>query len=243
MPPVIESARRLGDERTACLALAHRGYGLGAVGAYDEAETALREALAEAERLASPASRASVLHNLARIREALGHTEESAGLQERALVAALEQRNARLATACRLYTAQNRAAARRHDEALVHARLAREGARERPLRAWADAILAEILVDVGDAEQALAHARAAHGVFVESGGIGEGDSCVHRALARALLAAGETDAARAATSAARARLQARAAMIEDPALRRSFLERVRENADVLALCRVGRLDV
>jgi len=99
MPGVLERASRLGDTRTACLARAHLGYGHAAVGEWADAEATLLEARDEAERLDLPAGRASVLHNLARVREANGRLEDARALQEQALVAALEQRNMRLATA------------------------------------------------------------------------------------------------------------------------------------------------
>ncbi len=54
-------------------------------------------------------------------------------------------------------------------------------------------------------------------------------------LAEALFAAGEEPAARATLADARARLLACAAAIEDPAVRRSFLERVPENARTMQL--------
>lgn len=237
MPVVIDSATRLGDARSACLARAHLGYGHAAVGSWAAAESTLLGALEEANRLALPAGRASVLHNLARVREAQGAVAEGAALQEQALVAALEQRNARLASACRLYLARNSHAGARPQVGLAQARLARANAKERPLRAWADAILAELLLDVGDFESALEHAREAFAFFELSGGIGEGDAAVHLAHAKALLATGAGTAAGQALLAARDRLLARARMIGDVALARQFLEGVEENAATIALCR------
>ena len=237
MPHVIESAARLGDARTACLAQAHLGYGHAAVGSWKKAGSTLLAALDEAKRLALPAGRASVLHNLARVRETEGDVDGGAQLQQEALIAALEQRNTRLATACRLYLARNARMAGRPELGLEQAKLAHEGARERPLRAWADAILAELLVDLDDPTAALGHARAAHAFFRDSGGIGEGDAAVHLALARALLAAKEMAPAKEALLAARDRLLARARTIGDGALARTFLTEVHENAATIALCR------
>jgi hypothetical protein len=53
--------------------------------------------------------------------------------------------------------------------------------------------------------------------------------------AEALHAAGEHEAARGAIESARARLRARAARIDDPSFRQSFLEDVPEHARTLAL--------
>jgi len=85
-----------------------------------------------------------------------------------------------------------------------------------------NAIIAELLLDLGDAAGALGHARDAFAFFEASSGIGEGDATVHLALARALQAAGEAAPARAALVAARDRLLARAKTIENVALERDF---------------------
>jgi hypothetical protein len=58
----------------------------------------------------------------------------------------------------------------------------------------------------------------------------EGDALIHLALAEALAAAGRADDAAQALGAARDRLTARAAKIEDAALRASFLEEIGDHA-------------
>jgi hypothetical protein len=55
--------------------------------------------------------------------------------------------------------------------------------------------------------------------------------------AEALAATGQREAAAGVLTAARDRLRAKAAQISDPAWRRSFLERVPENAETLRLAR------
>jgi hypothetical protein len=242
MPGVIEHAASLGDARTACLARAHLGYGHAAVGSWDEAERTLLEAMEESKRLDLPAGRASVLHNLARVREMRGDVAQGEALQREALALALEQRNARLATACRLYLARNARLAQKPEVGLENARLARGNAKERPLLAWANAILAEVLLDASDAASALAHAREAHAFFTSSGGVGEGDAAVHLALSRALFAAGDVEAARVALVSARDRLATRAAMLADRPLAERFLANVEENAATLDLCRREGID-
>ena len=75
------------------------------------------------------------------------------------------------------------------------------------------------------------------------GEIEEGSAFIHLAHAEALLASGDTGAARVAAAAGRAKLLAQAEKIADAALRRSFLERVPENARLLDLAnRLLRLD-
>jgi eukaryotic-like serine/threonine-protein kinase len=67
------------------------------------------------------------------------------------------------------------------------------------------------------------------------GGLEEGEALVRVVHAEALRATGDDAGARAAIRAAKARLDARAAKLEDPALERSFRTRVPENARTLEL--------
>ncbi len=236
MPPVLTAAVRVGDARTACLTRAHLGYGWAAVGEWENADATLRAALEEADRLGLSAARASALHNLGRVLEAGGDLEGGADLQRSALELSIEQRNARLAAACRLYLASNRLRAGKTADALLHAKLAASSAREAPLRAWSCAVLAEALVATNETNAAVAQAKEAMAFFTRSGGVGEGDAAVHRAFARALLAAGEREAGISALAAARDRLRARASMIAEPALRKTFLGRVEDVTSTLSLC-------
>ncbi|MFS8071500.1 MAG: hypothetical protein ACMG6S_34450, partial [Byssovorax sp.] len=65
--------------------------------------------------------------------------------------------------------------------------------------------------------------------------IEDGESLIRLVDAEAHAAGGELATARAAARDAEARLRARAARVQDPALRASFLERVPENARTTAL--------
>ena len=237
MPLLVDGARRIGDPRTACLAQAHLGYGWAALGVWDEAERALLAALEEAERLALPLARASALHNLALVFETRGEIDRALQTQKDALVTSLEQRNARLVTACRLYIAQNRMLAGDHREAVEQARLACERANEAPLRASALAILAQALVGADDARASVPLAREALALALRIGGVGEEEAAVRRALPLALFAVGEIEEGRAALVDAHDRLVVRARMIPDARHRATFLEGVRENAATMALCR------
>jgi hypothetical protein len=86
--------------------------------------------------------------------------------------------------------------------------------------------------------EALSLARGALDHLVAVGGIDEGESLVRLTRAEAEAAASGEAAAREHFERAAARVLARASRIGDPALRRSFLEAVPENARTLAL--VGR---
>jgi tetratricopeptide (TPR) repeat protein len=104
----------------------------------------------------------------------------------------------------------------------------------RPLRAHANAVLASALLVQGRADEALAAARQGKRLFDALGGVHEGDALIHLALASALAAAGPADEAARALGAARDRLLARAAKIEDATLRETFLRDVAVHARTLA---------
>jgi hypothetical protein len=72
-------------------------------------------------------------------------------------------------------------------------------------------------------------------ILTSEGELEEGEALIHLAHVEALRAIGDADGAAAALADARARLLARAGKIVDADLRRSFLERVPENARILAL--------
>jgi eukaryotic-like serine/threonine-protein kinase len=105
-----------------------------------------------------------------------------------------------------------------------------------PLRAHALATLAEVLLQRGTAGEALTAAREAIDLLDTLGTLEEGEALVRLVYAEALHAAADPRAP-AALLDARNRLLDRAAKIRDPLLRRSFLERVPENARTLARAR------
>ncbi len=82
----------------------------------------------------------------------------------------------------------------------------------------------------GRPAEALAAAEEAISLLTALDGIEEGEALIRVVYAEALAAAGDAAGARAAAAEARERLLARAARVVDPELRRSFLERVPENA-------------
>jgi hypothetical protein len=104
-----------------------------------------------------------------------------------------------------------------------------------PMRAYALAVLARVQLAQGRVVDAAGTAREAHAAVAALGGIDEGATTVRLAYAEALWAAGDTAEARAAITAAAEQVQAAAAKISDPALRRGFVENVSENARTLAL--------
>ena len=84
-------------------------------------------------------------------------------------------------------------------------------------------------------EEALALTSQAMKWRAARGGVGHAESALRLSHAEALEASGQRDLARAARREARASLLDRAAKIEDPAARATFLEAVPENAATMAL--------
>jgi hypothetical protein len=103
------------------------------------------------------------------------------------------------------------------------------------LKPLAGAVLASVLLAAGRSSEALDVAREAMR-WPESGNrIEEGESLLRLTLARALLATGHGEEARAALAVARERIALRADTIRRPELRQTFLAGVPEHATTLEL--------
>ena len=96
-------------------------------------------------------------------------------------------------------------------------------------------VLADIELRLGQGEEALRNASDALARLESLGAILEGAELIRLTHARALHAQGRVADAHAAIADARTRLLRSAALIGDPELRASFLERVRVHADTLRL--------
>jgi hypothetical protein len=99
------------------------------------------------------------------------------------------------------------------------------------------AVLAAARLALGRPGEALASAREAMEALARTGTSGFREGAIHLVHAEALAAAGDRQAARAAVAEARDRLLALAQRVEDPALRRSYLEQIPEHARTLDLAR------
>jgi hypothetical protein len=179
---------------------------------------------------------ATAAHNLALVLARTGRLEEGHRLAVKGVEAFLAQSNRRLEGVARVYLAE---VLRLEGDLAGAEREAREAAAKLeaapPLRPLALATLADVLLAAGKTEPALEVAREATACVQAAGGVEEGDALVRLVLARALAASGDHEAARATLTAARAELLARAERIRDPALRRTFLDRIPEHAATLAL--------
>jgi hypothetical protein len=222
----------VGDLRNAAVQRANLGSVHVGMGAYPEAERELGEVLATAERMGLPQIAAAARQSLAL---AVGRRGGPAA-RALAVVAVAEaeaQGNRRLEIGARvvlaLVTGDPVEAAR---EAQAAAALA-GGAT--PQRAYALAAAARASLALGRTEEALALAEEAAGVLEAVGSMDEGEALVRLVLAEARRAAGDDAGARAAIAAALRRLGEQAEKIDDPGLRRSFLERVPEHRQTRAL--------
>ncbi|HWO26111.1 MAG TPA: protein kinase [Kofleriaceae bacterium] len=207
------------------------------LGQYARAEAELRAVLGEA-RLDPSGRLASVVKcRLALALARRGALQEARALAQEA-VAAFQAHNDRFyESLARSYLALLLSETELFDAATREAEQAARVCEARARRCAALGILAHVRLRQGLSREAHQAAAEAMQLLEPLGGLEEGEALVRLVFAEALDAIGERAAARAALSAAAERLLARAARIDDPAWRASFLEEVPENARTLELAR------
>ncbi|WP_437738763.1 protein kinase domain-containing protein [Sorangium sp. So ce1335] len=234
-----DAFERAGDARDACSARVDLGAALLELGDAERAGEGLTAALEAAERMGLRAVATRARQHLGRVLAARGQLDEALALARQVILECRGQGNLRLEGVARVYAALVAHAAGDFRAAESDARGAAELLQEAPpSRAGALAALARALTAQGDVEEALAAAREASDLLARHGGIESFESLVLVASVEAARAAGDHERARDAAARARGRLIARAAAIPEPALRESFLLRVRENAMLLSLARI-----
>jgi tetratricopeptide (TPR) repeat protein len=227
-----------GDLRQACVEDGYVGYGYLELGAFDEAERALRECIVRAERLGLPHTVASAGHNLGLALAMQGKVEEAVRLLRNAITTFDELRDNRLACASRRYLSVALTLAGDLDGAEEETRRALAKSESGgPARAASLAFCASVLLLRERSTEGLAFAREAHEILREFGSIDTEDALVRRVYAEALHATGDIAGAREAIAEAKSELIRRAAKISDPAWRKSFLENVAEHARTFALAK------
>ena len=223
-----------GDLREATRARGYLGDFYKELGQYERSETLLRAAQAAVEKLgiAHSANVGNLVHSLGR----LGALEEARTLIEAALASSREASVLYLEGVQALFAADIHALMGDLDRAFARASLALERLRDIPgLCAAAYARLAQIELAREKNTEALVAARAAAERLDALGGMEEGEALVRLSLAEALHATGDHAAARDAIRKARDALLTRAATLDEPELRASFLGRVTENVRTLEL--------
>ncbi|APR84843.1 Adenylate cyclase [Minicystis rosea] len=225
-----------GDQRNVCLSRITAGFAQTAVGRYEAAARALREALATATRMELPVLAAYAKHTLGFALSEVGALDEAVALETEAIESFTAHGDARLAGGSRVYLGliHTRRGALAEAEAELHLAVA-QLVDVLPVRTYALAARARVRLLAGRAGEALADAEEAFTVLFDLGGIEEGEALVRLAYAEALAATHREREARAVLLEARERLLERADRISDPSLREGFLRGVPENARTLEL--------
>ena len=231
-----DAFERAGDRRSACMQRVSVGYASLGLGDHDDAEIKLRDALASAQRMGLANVVAYSKNNLGLTLARKGMIDDARRIETEAIASFVAQGDGRLEHSSRVYLAQILRLAGDLTSAEREARAAIEFFRvATPLRAFALAVLAEVLLEAGKFEDARDAATEARGLLQELGHLEEGEALVRLVHAEALQASGDEAAGRAAIEEAKRELLGRAEKIRDESRRRSFLERVPENARTLRL--------
>lgn len=233
----IEGFDQAGDVRGAARERTNLGFAYCELGLYAEAEEELEAALAAATRMGLWGVAAVARQNLAKVMARSGRNELALQLVSEALAVFRRQSNRRMEASAGMVLALVLVASGDLDAAEVAAREAAETAISPPDRCQADAALAEVLLRRHKYAEARDAADAAHQLLEELHGLNEGEARVRRVWAEALWRNGAVDEARSAAAAARRRLLARAAAMNEPLAARAFMEDVPDNVRTMDLVR------
>jgi eukaryotic-like serine/threonine-protein kinase len=227
--------REAGDLRRTCAEQVNVGGREEELGLYQDAEATLRDALATAEQMAL-----DLIANFAKINLSITRAHQGVLVGGREL--AREAADSFEKHGNRRMAAESRAALAEilllhgdmiHAESEARAALALSP-EDTSAQVYAQAMLARVLLARGEQEQAQELARQAISALQRIG-VYTGEAMVRLVYAEALHANGEHDRAREAILAARERLLERAAKIDVPEWRESFLRHVSDNARTLEL--------
>ncbi len=224
-----------GDVRRALNERTSIGYAYMELGAYAEARRELESALDGARRMGLSHIEAAAEHNLGLALAHLGEHDRAEQVERSALAVFRAQQDRRLEGAALTYLARilELGGQLERAESVAREALALVTEVAPPIRPLALATLASVLTRSGSAPEALELSREALAAVRAEGGVESGEAFVFSVYVRSAQAAGEAESARVALADARARLEARAAGISDPELRRRFLSSVPENAEIL----------
>ena len=226
---------RAGDQRNACAEHGNVGYAYLELGAFTEARQTIEGGLVMAERLGLRPVIASARNNLGLIYAYLGDIEAGRITELEAVNAFKSQGNTRMEAGSRAYLGRILILAGDLEGAEREARAAAGALVSMPpMHAQALAVLADVLLARERVGEALEAAAEAAKLLASLGTIHEGEALIRLSHARALHAAGD-ERALPAIAEAQGCLLTRAAKLQEPALRASFLEQVPENARTLAL--------
>lgn len=226
----------IGDLRQASLQRSNVGYAKMELGLFEQCESDVERAMADAGQLSLDIVTYAAMQSLALVHGHRGEYGRSIAGLRAAGAWFREHDDERLATWAALDLAAVYLAAGRIENAESETRAALEGIPE-ALRPRALATLAEIHLARGESGAAAHVAREAHDALCALGAVETGESLVRLVVARALDAVGDREGALVAIDEARAALMARAHEIGRPEWRDSFLHNIPEHARTLELAR------
>ena len=231
----LASFEAIGDRRSAANTRVSLGFAFLEAGAVGRGEAELRTGLALAEELGLPGVRNRARQNLGLAFLLRGETAAAIDLLEQVAAASRQHDDKRFEGWSLIYLAGARLAAGDAEGAAKDAGRAKDLlAGSPPARAGALAVLARADLRRGELGEAKAAAAEAMAVLHEQGGIEEFESLVRLAWIEVLEAQHDTAALLLAAWSAQKRIEARAAAIADPEMRRAFRENLPENATLLA---------
>ncbi|WP_437720727.1 protein kinase domain-containing protein [Sorangium sp. So ce861] len=238
MEAAIVAFEQAGDRRNAYGARANLGVVYTELGDFERAESMLREAHQEAERMHLHELKLSSGANLAQVLAYRGQLAEGRAFAEAAASASRQAGAVRTELFARCYLAKICVALGDLEAAEDEARAAVARSQSAPtLGVQAYAVLARALLGLGRVDEAVGTATEASSMLESFGTLEEGESLVRLTVAEALAASGRQHEATAAIAAARAALLARADKLSDPTWRERFLRDVPDNARTLELAR------
>lgn len=222
----------LGDWRSSCLYGSATGFAYGLVGEYARAEKVLRATLEKSERTSAAAAlRVVAQHNLGEIlAHRRGRLADAIAIESEAIAALRVQGDKRLLLGSLAYRARMYVAVGDLDAAERDVTEAVKGTDAFPsIASWLFATLALVLLEQGRSEEALTVAKraAAAGPTREVS-----PALLAIVTARAFEATGKPAHARRVLQRALREIRASAAKIRDRRLRKGFLERVPDHAEL-----------
>jgi len=233
----LEVFERIGDRRGGMYVRVNLGVIQMELGDFERAERAFREAIDAGLATGVVAIAVGARVNLGLLRGYLGDFDEGLALVRGARAFYQKLGDDRMMGIARTYESILLLA--RGDATAAEAEAAGAAATLTAIatsRADALAARARALLVLGRAEEALRDAESAHAVLAELGSVDDGETRIRLAYVEALAASGDARLAPALAETV-AKIEDRARRLADPELRRFFLERVPENARVLALAR------
>lgn len=225
----------VGDLRNAAIQRHQAGYALVQLGLFTMAESVLRDAIAQAEKLGLPGVANDAKLHLGLLLGRAKRKDEALDIIREAVAGYALQRDKGGEGRARAYLAAAYQMAKEHaaaeEETLAALPLLE------PLPAYRAGLLGLMtlaLADKGDNEAAYFAGSEAMRIFEQLGGTVEGESVIRVAWAEALFAKGDVEGAKKAIKIARDRLLERANKIKNPEWRKNFIGTIQEHNRTLA---------